>query len=57
MNKKKDYYTLKEVANMLTISHLTVMKHARDGLLKTVTIGKKTKRVTKEDLENYIKRD
>jgi excisionase family DNA binding protein len=57
MNKKKDYYTLKEVATLLNMSHLTIMRHSREGLLKTVTIGKTTKRVTKEDLENYIKRD
>jgi excisionase family DNA binding protein len=57
MNKKKDYYALKEVANIVGISHSTIMKHVREGLLKTVTIGKTTKRVTKEDLENYIKRD
>jgi excisionase family DNA binding protein len=57
MNKKKDYYSLKEVANMLGISHSTVMRHVRDNILQTVTIGKTTKRVTKEDLDNYIKRD
>jgi excisionase family DNA binding protein len=57
MNKKKDYYTLKEVAGLTNLSHSTIMRHVRENVLKTVTIGKTTKRVTKEDLENYIKRD
>lgn len=57
MNKKKDYYTLKEVASITGLSHTTIMKHARENTLKTVIVGKSTKRVTKEDLDNYIKRD
>jgi hypothetical protein len=58
MSKKidKEYFSLIEVAVKVGLSHGTVMSHVRQGLLKTVIIGKNTKRVTKADLEDYIKK-
>ena len=55
--KQKEFYTLKEVANLLNLTHTTVMRHAREGILKTVIIGKSTKRVTKQSLDEYISRN
>jgi excisionase family DNA binding protein len=55
--KQKEYYTLKEVANLLNLTHTTVMRHARENILKTVIIGKSTKRVTKQALEEYTNKN
>jgi excisionase family DNA binding protein len=51
--KQKELYTLKEVASITGLTHTTIMRHARENVLKTVIVGKSTKRVTKQALEEY----
>lgn len=51
----KDYYTLKEVSSITGMHYMTVRNHAISGELKTTEIGK-SKRVSKEQLQNYLKK-
>lgn len=51
----KDYYTLKEVSSITSMHYMTVRNHAISGELKTTEIGK-SKRVSKEQLQNYLKK-
>lgn len=50
----KDFYTLKEVSAIVSMHYMTVRSHAKLGVLKTTQIGK-SKRVSKEDLQTYLK--
>lgn len=47
-------YTLKEVAAMLGITYLTVYKFAKEGKIKTITVGRFL-RVTQEELDRITK--
>lgn len=49
----KNFYTTKDVATLLNISEYTVRKKIRDGEIKAS--GGKSYRISKEDLETYIK--
>jgi excisionase family DNA binding protein len=47
-------YNLKEVAEMLGVSYLTVYNYARQGKIKTVRVGRFL-RVTQEQVELIMK--
>ena len=50
----QEYYTLKEVSEILSIKVKTLYKWVNEGKLKSVKIGGKLVRVKKEDLEEFI---
>ncbi len=51
----RDYYTFKEVSQITGMHYMTVRNHAISGELQTTEIGK-SKRVSKEQLQNYLKK-
>ena len=53
LSKDKNFYTTKEVAELLKISEYTVRKKIRDGEIKAEP--GKAYRIRKEDLEEYMR--
>ncbi len=53
LSKDKNFYTTKEVAELLKISEYTVRKKIREGEIKAEP--GKAYRISKDDLEEYIK--
>lgn len=51
---EKDYYTPKEVAEILSLHYLTILRNIKSGKLKAVRIGQQF-RISKEDLQSFIK--
>lgn len=51
----KDYYTLKEVSGIVGLHYMTIRNHAITGILETTKVGN-SKRVSKEQLQNYLKK-
>ena len=54
-NKKDEYYTIQEVADILKVAYLTVFRWIQSGKLKSVKAGKQH-RVEKEELDKFLKR-
>ena len=52
LSKDKDFFTIKEVAELLKISEYTLRKKIRDGELKAEP--GKSYRISKRDLEEYL---
>ena len=52
LSKDKNFYTIKEVAELLKISEYTLRKKIRDGEIKAEP--GKAYRISKEDLEEYL---
>ncbi len=54
MNLTKEYYTLNEVAALLSCHYQSVRTWIRTGKLKAVKIGR-VYRVSKEAIEDFVK--
>lgn len=54
MKKAKEFLTVKEVAERLRVSIVTVRKMVKDGTLEGIRVGKKMFRIKSEELEKYI---
>ena len=50
----KKLYTTEEVAKILQVDPESIRRYVRSGELKSVLLGSKFIRVSKEDLDNYI---
>lgn len=48
------YYTTKEVADMLKVCHVTVLRMIKCGKLKANKLGHRTIRIKADDLQAYI---
>lgn len=53
-NKKIEYFTLEEVADMLKVAYLTVYRWVRSGKLEAVKAGKQY-RIEKKELDKFLK--
>lgn len=53
MSKKEQYYTIKEVAEILKVAYLTVYRWVKDGKIQAYKIGKEY-RIKKADLDNFV---
>ncbi len=51
---RKPFLTPKEVAEVLGLNVFTVYSLLKSGELKGVKLGRRTWRIRKEDLDNYI---
>lgn len=52
-NKKIEYFTLEEVADMLKVAYLTVYRWVRSGKLEDVKAGKQY-RIEKSKLDKFL---
>ena len=52
INKK--YYTAKQIANVLSVTPMTIYRMADRGELKTIRVGKSI-RFDADDIENFLK--
>lgn len=52
-NKKIEYFTLEEVADMLKVAYLTVYRWVRSGKLEAVKAGKQY-RIEKSKLDKFL---
>lgn len=50
---EKDYYTPKEVADILNLHYLTILRNIQAGKLKAVRIGRQF-RISRDDLQAFI---
>lgn len=49
----EQYFTVKEVADKLMVSHVTIRKLIKDGLLKSFKAGNRY-RITQEQIDDYL---
>ncbi len=54
MNLTKDYYTLHEVAALLSCHYQSVRTYVKTGKLRAIKLGR-TYRVSKEALQEFVK--
>lgn len=54
MEKGKEFLTVKEVAERLRVSIVTVRGMVKDGTLEGIRVGKKMFRIKSKELERYI---
>lgn len=54
MSIKEEYYTIKEVAEILKVAYLTVYRWVKDGKIAAYKLGKEY-RIKKIDLYNFVK--
>ena len=52
--KEREFLRVREVAKRLRLSSVTVRKMIKEGYLSGIRLGKRTLRVDKGDLEDYI---
>jgi excisionase family DNA binding protein len=52
---EKEYYSVEEVAEKLSLNYFTVLRHIKNGSLVSEKIGKQY-RISQNQLENYIKK-
>ena len=53
--KEKDFYTAKELADMLSLNIMTIYRYIKAGKLKAYKIGKEF-RIGKAEFEAFLKR-
>lgn len=53
MNKEEQYYTIKEVAEILKVAYLTVYRWVKDGKIEAYKLGKEY-RIKKDDLDKFV---
>lgn len=53
MSKEEQYYTIKEVAEILKVAYLTVYRWVKDGKIDAYKLGKEY-RIKKVDLDNFV---
>lgn len=53
MNKEEQYYTIKEVAEILKVAYLTVYRWVKDGKIEAYQLGKEY-RIKKDDLDKFM---
>lgn len=51
--KKQEYYTVKELAEKLRVSHMTIYRYIKRGKLKAYKIGKEF-RIDKEEFQRFL---
>ena len=51
MQERKEYYTTKEVAELLQIDVQTVRRYIREGKLKATRISKNIQRIAAEEID------
>lgn len=50
----KEYYTVKEVAEILSVSSMTIYRYVKKGILKGIKL-EKDYRIAKIELDRYLK--
>jgi excisionase family DNA binding protein len=55
-NKKEEFYTVEEVAEMLKVHDRTIRREIQRGKLKKVMIGNSL-RIRRDDLEEYLEKN
>lgn len=53
MTKEDEYYTIKEVAEILKVAYLTVYRWVRDEKIKAYQLGKEY-RIKRDDLDKFM---
>jgi len=53
---KKGYYTPSEIADLLKVCRTTIWRYIRSGQLKAIKLSIKNYRISKKDLEKFLKR-
>ena len=53
MTDTVQYYTIKEVAEMLKVAYLTVYRWVKDGKIEAYKLGKEY-RIKKTDIEKFV---
>lgn len=56
MGEGQKFYTVKEVADMLRVSQMTIVRELDRGNLKGVRVAKNW-RISEENLKNYLERN
>ena len=54
MEEEREFLTVKEVAERLRVSIVTVRGMVKDGTLEGIRVGKKMFRIKSKELERYI---
>jgi len=52
----KEFYTVKELAKLLSVNPMTIYRMVDRGELPVYIIGGKAKRFRREDIEAYLKK-
>lgn len=55
-NKKEEFYTVEEVAELLKVHDRTIRREIQRGKLKKVMIGNSL-RIRRDDLEEYLEKN
>jgi excisionase family DNA binding protein len=55
-NRKEEFYTVEEVAEMLKVHDRTIRREIQRGKLKKVMIGNSL-RIRRDDLEEYLEKN
>lgn len=53
-NTRKQFYTPEEVANLLSVSTMTIYRAIKSKELGAVKFGYKNLRISKEDLDEFL---
>lgn len=53
MTETEQYYTIKEVAEILKVAYLTVYRWVKDGKIEAYKLGKEY-RIKKIDIEKFV---
>ena len=54
MENKKDFYTVEEIARMLSLNKNTIYTLIKDKKLKAIKISRKAIRIKREDLDTFL---
>ncbi len=54
MTLDKEFYTIKEIADLLSVSNRTVERWIADGKLVAIRLNPRSLRVQKEDLQRFL---
>lgn len=55
-NKKEEFYTVEEIAELLKVHDRTIRREIQRGKLKKVMIGNSL-RIRRDDLEEYLEKN
>ena len=53
---EKEFYTVRELAELLSVNPMTIYRMVDRGELPVYTIGGRAKRFRKDDIEAYLKK-